>query len=252
MKTSRTLKIVLEYDGTRFSGWQIQPDKWTVQKAVEEALERILNHQVRLTAAGRTDAGVHAAGQVVNFTTTSGIETDRLAKGINGLLPKDITVIDIKDVNPGFNARYNAQSRTYRYTLSDKRLSIGREYAWHVKLKLSRELLEHSTRPLNGPCNLRGFSKGSDDDDFSSIIFNNSWTFKDNFMIFEICAVRFFHRAVRSIVGSAVEVARGKEPPDLIQRILDTRDRSLAGTTAPAKGLCLVKVDYGKETRDIN
>ena len=104
--------------------------------------------------------------------------------------------------------------------------------------------MELSTRFLKGLCNLRGFSKGNDEDDFSTEILKNSWTFKENLMIFEISAARFFHHSVRSIVGSAVMVARGKETPDLIQRILDTGDRSLAGPTAPATGLCLVKVDY--------
>ena len=244
---NRTLKIILEYEGTDFAGWQIQPRVRTVQKVVEESFERILHHPVRLTAAGRTDAGVHAAGQVANFKTTTDMKTSRLKRAINGILPRDVTVFEITDTHPDFNARYNAILRNYRYTLSDRRLSVGRAYAWHVKYNLSRELLELSTRFLNGPCDLRGFSKGNDKDDFSTEIFKNSWTFKDNFLIFEISAVRFFHHSVRSIVGSAVSVAREKETPDLIQRILATRDRSLAGPTAPASGLCLVKVDYGEE-----
>ena len=106
------------------------------------------------------------------------------------------------------------------------------------------KLLEHSTRPLEGQCNLRGFSKGQDDEDYSTIIMKNHWTFDDNFMIFEIRAIRFFHHAVRSIVGSAVEVARGKASEGLLGRILETRDRKLSGPTAPAKGLSLMKVDY--------
>lgn len=247
MTNDRTLKLVLEYDGAGFAGWQVQPQKRTVQKVVENALARILNHPVRVVAAGRTDAGVHAAGQVVSFKTVSGMETGRLVRAMNGLLPDDVTVLSIAEIRPDFNARFDAFSRTYRYTLSDRRLSVGRAYVWHVKYKLSKELLELSTRPLNGPCSLRGFSKGNEKDDFSTVILKNSWTFQDNLMIFEISAVRFFHHSVRSIAGSAVEVARGKELPDLLQRILDTGDRSLAGPTAPPSGLCLVKVDYGEE-----
>jgi len=246
MKKNRTLKLILEYDGTNFAGWQIQPNVLTVQKIVEDALERILQHPTRLNAAGRTDAGVHAAGQVASFETSSGIGTDRLKRAMNGILTDDITVIDITETNHGFNARYDAVSRTYRYTLSDKRLSVGRAYVWQVKHSISRELLQHATCQLNGPCNLRGFSKGNDKEDFSTVIYKNSWTFDEKLMIFEICAVRFFHHAVRSIVGTAVEVARGKELPDLIPRILESRDRSLAGPTVPARGLCLVNVDYGE------
>ncbi len=245
MNKNRTLKLILEYDGADFAGWQIQPNIRTVQNVIEESLEQILGHTVSITGAGRTDAGVHATGQVAGFTTSSAIETSRLKRSMNGILPPDITVIDISDAPSDFNARFDAVLRTYRYTLSDRPLSVGRAYAWYVKYPLKRELLELSTRQLNGGCNLRGFSKGNEKDDFSTVIAKNSWTFRDNFIIFEISAIRFFHHAVRSIVGSAVEVGREKESPDFIQRILETGDRSLAGPTAPAQGLCLVKVDYG-------
>ncbi len=247
MLKDRNLKLVLEYDGTNFSGWQIQPKTRTVQKTVEDSLERILHHTVRLAAAGRTDAGVHAAGQAASFKTTSEIDTVQLKRALNGTLPRDVTVLDVTEGHRKFNARYSAISRTYRYTLSDRRLSIGHTYAWHVKYNLSRELLEIATRPLNGSCDLRGFSKADDRDDYSTIIYKNSWMFKDELMIFEISAVRFFHHSVRSIVGSAVKVARRKESPDLVKRILETGNRSLAGPTAPATGLCLIKVDYGEE-----
>jgi len=240
----RTFKLLLEYDGTDFAGWQIQPDQRTVQGEVEDALGRILRQPVRLTAAGRTDAGVHASGQVAGFNTGSDFGAGRLKKALNALLPRDITVVDAAEVHPGFNARFDAKSRTYRYTLSGRKTSVGRAYAWHVKYNLSRELLEEATHPLNGKCSLEGFSKKNDDDDYSTIVYNNMWTFKENLMIFEVCAIRFFQHAVRSIVGTAVEIARGKEPPELISRILETGDRSLAGPLAPARGLCLVKVDY--------
>ena len=246
MMKEHTIKLVLEYDGTRFAGWQVQPEARTVQKVTEEAIEKVLRHPVRLIAAGRTDAGVHAKGQVVSFKTPSEIETGALKKTLNGILPRDVTVLELTGTHENFHARFDATARTYRYTLSDRRLSIGRAYAWHVPYKLDRVLLETSTRALSGHCDLRGFSKGHDDGDFSTVIMKNQWTFDDNLMIFEIKAIRFFHHAVRSIIGSAVEVARGKTSAGLIERILETRDRKLAGPTAPARGLCLVKVDYGE------
>jgi len=246
MSKERTLKIILEYDGTNFAGWQIQPDIRTVQQTVEEAFTKSLRHPLRLTAAGRTDAGVHAQCQVVSLKTPHDIETGRLKRALNGILPRDITILDIADTYPDFNARYDARSRKYRYTLSDRRISIGRNYVWHVKYNISRELLEQATRLLNGHHNLRGFSKGKDEDDYSTIIFKNLWKFQENLIIFEIEAVRFFHHSVRSIIGSAIEVARGKESHDLISRILESRDRSLASPTAPAKRLCLVGVNYGE------
>ena len=243
----RTIKLILEYDGTRFFGWQAQPGKRTVQLVVEEALERILHHPVRLTVAGRTDAGVHATGQVAGFATASDMELGRLARALNGVLPRDVSVLEAAEIPQGFHARYDARLRTYRYTISNRRISVGRNYSWQVRYRLSRELMEESTRCLYGTCDLRGFSKGKEGNDYSTVIAKNQWTFSGNFMIFEISAVRFFHYSVRSIVGSAVEVGRGKESPDLLQRILQTGDRSLAGPTAPAHGLCLVHVDYGDD-----
>jgi tRNA pseudouridine38-40 synthase len=245
----RTLRLLIEYDGTNHSGWQVQPGRRTVQDELERAIERILHHPVRLVAAGRTDAGVHASGQVAGFRTGTDMEPARLKKALNGILPRDVTVVEISEAHPDFNARYDARSRTYRYTLSDRRVSIGRNTVWQVKFNLSRELLESATRPLLGPCNLRGFSKGADDEDFSTVIFKNQWMFEGNLMIFEIAAIRFFHHSVRGIVGSAVEVARGKESPDLLHRMLESGDRALAGPTAPPQGLCLVSVDYGEDDR---
>ncbi|MDP2983427.1 MAG: tRNA pseudouridine(38-40) synthase TruA [Candidatus Latescibacter sp.] len=240
----RTLKITLEYDGARFYGWQVQPGKRTVQREVEIALGKILHHPVQLTVAGRTDAGVHAAGQVIGCRIFSDIEIDRLKKALNGVLPRDVAVVEIVEAAPDFHARYDAVSRTYRYTLSNRKCALGRSYVWKVRYPLSRELLEESTNPLAGQCNLRGFSKESENEDYSTIIYNNRWIFTENLMIFEISAIRFFHHAVRCIVGSAVEVGRGKESPDFLKRILETCDRSLAGPTAPAMGLCLVSVEY--------
>ncbi len=241
----RTLKLTIEYDGTNYYGWQVQPKRRTVQGEIEGALARILHHPVRLNAGGRTDAGVHATGQVASFATGSDIETVRLLRALNGVLSKDATVVRVEEASPGFHARFGARSRTYRYTMSDRRVSVGRNYVWRVRHRISRGLLEEATRCLEGPCDLRGFSKAGDEDDFSTVVLKNRWTFSEHLMIFEITAVRFFHHSVRSIVGTAMEVGRGKEPADLLARILETGDRSLAGPTAPACGLCLVHIDYG-------
>ncbi len=238
--------MIIEYDGTDFAGWQVQPGQRTVQGEIEKALAAIFQQPVRIAGAGRTDAGVHAKGQVANFTVSSEIATDRIAHAVNGSLPRDIAIIEACEVPEGFSARYNASCRTYRYMISDQRTAIERNHIWECKYKLSRDLLVKAVEPLKGRLDLKAFSKGGEDEDYETIIFNNSWTFRDNFMIFEISAIRFFHNAVRRIIGSAAEVARGAETPDLFERMLATGDRSLSGPTAPASGLCLIRVDYGE------
>lgn len=240
----KTFKLVLEYDGSHFSGWQIQPNRRTVQREIESSLERVLRRPVRITAAGRTDAGVHASGQVASFFTAVDFEPGKLKYVLNSILPRDITVLDCAVMPPGFNARFDARWRTYRYTLSERKRSIGRHYAWQVKYRLSRELLEAAVQPLEGECSLEGFSRRNEEDVYSTIIFKKGWTFGENMMIFEISAVRFFHHSVRSIIGTAVDVARGKKAPDTFRTILETRDRTLTGPLAPACGLCLTHVEY--------
>lgn len=241
----RTFKMILEYDGTHFFGWQIQPDRRTVQDELEKSIRTIFSSHVRVNAAGRTDTGVHATGQTVSFQLSTEMPAERIKRALNGLLPRDMSVVDISEVPERFNARFDARSRTYRYTMSSRRVSYGRAYTWHVKYPLDRSLLKECTQYLSGECSLRGFSKGSDDDDYRTVIFDNTWIFDGHIMIFEIRGVRFFHHAVRSIVGTAVEIARGSESADLIKQILETENRSLAGPTAPARGLCLTSVEYG-------
>ncbi len=240
-----TFKCTIEYDGTSFAGWQVQPEERTVQDEVEQAIRRILGIPVRIVGAGRTDAGVHASGQVASFSAPCTLALPRLKKALNAVLPHDVAILSIEEVPDGFNARYDALSRTYRYTISTRRDALHRNHVWQAKYRLSPELLREATRPLSGPVNLKGFSKRNDDDGYDSIILRNDWTFRENMMIFEIGAVRFFQHSVRSIVGTAAEVARGHVPPDRIARILETGDRSLAGPTAPACGLCLINVEYG-------
>jgi len=244
--SERMVKLIVEYDGSDFSGWQVQPNKRTVQEEIETAIAKITRQSTRITAAGRTDAGVHATGQVANFRTSTTIETKRLMLALNGNLPRDVSIVAIEDVPREFHARFDATARTYRYKIADHRVSIGRNYAWHVKYGLSHELLERAVEPLHGLLNLKGLSRGDEDDDYETVIFKNSWTFEENFMIFEISAIRFFHNAVRRIVGTAVEIARGAVDENLMEQILETGDRTISGPAAPARGLCLVHVAYGE------
>lgn len=242
---TKTIKLTIDYEGTDFAGWQVQPSQRTVQGEIERALETVLRQPVRIVAAGRTDTGVHALGQVAHFRTESDMTEQRLMGALNGLLPRDIAIREVMRVSDGFNARYDARTRTYRYTIATKKVAVNRRYSWAVPYSLDFDRLAESTVPLDGECDIRGFSRGEDGDDYSTIVFSNRWTREGDFIVFEISAIRFFHHAVRSIVGTAVEVGRGKLPPGIVRKILKTRNRSLAGPTAPARGLCLVNIDYG-------
>lgn len=241
----KTIKLTIDYDGTNFAGWQVQPNQRTVQGEIEHALETVLRHPVRTVGAGRTDTGVHASGQTAHFHTESDITEHRLIGSLNGILPEDIAIREVKHVTDDFNARFDARARSYRYTIATKKVAINRHYSWMVPYNLDFDRLAKSTTALDGECDIRGFSRGEDSDDYRTIIFDNRWSHEGDFIYFDISAIRFFHHAVRSIVGTAVEVGRGKLPPGTVREILETRNRRLAGPTAPARGLCLMNIDYG-------
>lgn len=256
MKNMRNLKLLIEYDGTNYAGWQVQNHsstdrvkmaKKTVQGELQEALQKVLHQSVKVIGAGRTDAGVHAKGYVANFNTTSEISCLSLQKALNSVLPRDIVVHDVKEVDPDFHSRFDAKSKMYRYSVLIGRtpLAIGRDYVYYFPFPLDIEAMRQGTRYLLGKHNFSSFvTAGSQTVDPNCTILKLDIKKNGKKVFFDIEADYFIYRMVRNIVGTLLDVGRGKIPPSEIKKILSLKDRCQAGQTVPAKGLCLMSIQY--------
>lgn len=241
----RNLKLVLEYDGTDFYGWQIQPGCRTVQDTIEGKLQILLRHPVRLISAGRTDTGVHALGQVANFLTTSPLPASNIRRGLNGLLEKDVIVRSIEEVPLAFHSRFDALSRRYSYKIVCGRRAIGRRYCWELNWDIAVEEMDQATKSLVGRHDFSSFcASGSSLRNHFCRVLSCSWSKDNDEICFDIEADRFLYGMVRTIVGTAADIGRHKFAPETMKEILDAKDRRRAGMTAPARGLCLVEVRY--------
>ncbi len=244
----RNIKLLIEYDGTNYHGWQVQPNALTIQEVMEEKIEVMTQQRVRLIASGRTDAGVHALGQVANFKTTSSIPVDGFQRGLNSLLPPDIIVKSAEEVEARFHAQYGAKRKTYRYVILNREVpsALYRNYSWHLPLALDVQAMQKASSLLLGRKNFGSFQGAdADTEDLVREVYRAEWSAEEeDFLHFTIAADGFLKHMVRNIVGTLVEVGRGKLPVQDFERILDARDRRQAGITAPAQGLFLVEVKY--------
>jgi tRNA pseudouridine38-40 synthase len=242
-----TFKLVLEYDGTNYHGWQVQPNLPTIQGTLEATIRKVAQQEVNVTGAGRTDAGVHALGQVAHFATTAGLSTEEWLRALNGLLPPDIAVLSVEEVPETFHARFSAKSKLYRYRLLTRvhRSALSHDKILHYPHPLNLEAMEAAARELVGTHDFSSF-QGSPTETENPVCTVTKLTvdrFGDE-VIFEVEADRFLKQMVRAIVGTLLEVGRGKRQAGEVAEILAARDRTKAGPTAPAHGLYLVKVDY--------
>lgn len=239
------IKLVLEYDGTHFNGWQLQPEQRTVQGTVEAALSRLTAEPIRVHCAGRTDSGVHALGQVVNFHCGRVWNPEIYVNGGNGLLPRDVRILSAEPVADDFHSRYSARSRSYRYQISRRVCAVGRLYRWQVPYELDVPAMASAVRGLVGEHDFESFCQaGSGLHHFRCLVHRVDWQRQGDELIFEITANRFVHNMVRILVGTSVEVGRGRRHPQEMPAILQARDRRVAGPTAPAHGLLLTAVGY--------
>ncbi|WP_273842392.1 tRNA pseudouridine(38-40) synthase TruA [Rubrobacter calidifluminis] len=241
---------LVEYDGTDFSGWARQPGRRTVEETLSRALSTILRQPVRLTAAGRTDAGVHARGQVVSFDAETGLSPSLIAYKTSAVLPEDVALRRCVRVPEGFDARRDAVNRSYEYRIvnSPTRSPLERRYAVHVPAVLDRDLLAEAASLVRGTHDFRAFTPAKTYHvRFERLISESRWEEKGDVLAYRITADAFMYNMVRSLVGTMLEVARGRRSLRDFGRLLEGAERSEAGPTAPARGLTLVGVEYDED-----
>lgn len=242
-----TIKLILEYDGTAYAGWQRQPDRPTIQEAVETAIEGVTQLKVPVMGAGRTDAGVHALGQVASFRIDRVMTPREWTRALNAHLPDTIAVQSAALVSDTFHARYSAKGKLYEYRLVNReaRSALNRQYCWHIYKPLNDAGMNHAAMALIGSHDFSSFQTQQTDNDNPICRIEHLTVIRhgDTLRV-EVYADRFLKQMVRSIVGTLVEVGLGKRPADSFTSILTARDRSAAGKTAPPQGLFLMRVDY--------
>ncbi len=241
----RNIKLTIEYDGTDYVGWQRQVNGKSIQGEIESVLRNILQENINLIGAGRTDAGVHARGQVANFRTITKLSLQEIKGGLNGLLPDDIVIHDVEEVHIDFHARYDAKERHYSYLITQVPSALMRHYSWFIKYNLDTNLMKKSADVIIGSHDFESFCKvDSGINNFVCNVISAEWQVEYNLLRFKISADRFLHGMVRALVGTMVDLGRGFLSFDDYLYILGKKNRSEAGMSAPAKGLTLEKVVY--------
>lgn len=237
----------MEYDGTNYHGWQCQPNGITVEETLRLAIERILDHPVKMYSAGRTDAGVHAFGQVVNFTTGKQIPLTNMQRGLNSLLPHDIRIKDASEQDSGFHARYSARSKTYIYSIHNApcHSPFSVRYSWHIPYALEISPMNRAIRTLTGKHDFSSFKKKNEPyKSCERTVLRAGVKRRGAFVYVIIEATGFLRYMVRNIVGTLVLLGSGKITFEEFEGIINAKDRDNAGPTAPPQGLFLRKIKY--------
>lgn len=244
----RNIRLLLEYDGTAYHGWQRQKNALSIQEVVETALGRLTREKVRLLASGRTDAGVHALGQVANFHTSSHIPLKAFHAGLNSLLPRDIAVLNAAEAPPEFHARYSARAKTYEYRILNRASPspLNRRYTWVVRGPMNLEALDRAAAMLSGEHDFSAFrASGGHPGHALRKVQGAAWHPEgEGRLRFTITANGFLRGMVRSLVGTMVQIGQDKRLPEDLAGLLTSGDRAAAGPTAPPQGLFLVEVLY--------
>ncbi len=246
--TRKNFKLTIEYDGTDYCGWQRQPNGCSIQQRIESAVGIMTGQRTALIGSGRTDAGVHALAQVANFHCETTITPEAFQRGLNSLLPPDIVIRACHEVDESFHARFDAKSKTYRYTIRNHPLpaALGRQYEWWIKAPLDMEKMKTAAACFIGEMDFKSFEGAGSPRSHTIRHVAEAKIAPDpkRRLLFEITAEGFLRHMVRNIMGTLVAIGRGALQPDDIPAILASCDRSRAAATAPAQGLCLVRVHY--------
>jgi tRNA pseudouridine38-40 synthase len=247
----RTIKLTLAYDGTDFAGWQIQADARTVQGTVQAMLERIAGEKIALVGSGRTDAGVHALGQVASFETSSQRTCDVFHRALNAELPDDISIVEVKEAPPGFHALRSARRKRYRYVIHEGSVRdvFARRYVWCWPTQLDAKAMARAATSLAGTHDFSSFETAGSERESSvrnvfAVDVARPISDRPHEIQIEVEADGFLYNMVRAIVGTLVEVGRGARPEQWAAEVLAARNRSAAGRTAPPQGLFLLCVKY--------
>jgi len=248
----RNLKIILSYDGAEFAGWQVQPHAATVQGTLASAIGRVTGEKVLPQGSGRTDAGVHALAQVVTFVTSSSVPTGNFVKALNDILPASVRVIEVTEMPPQFHARHSALAKNYRYRIFREAICppFLARYVWHYPYPLHEQEMTRAAGLVVGVKDFTSFAAVDPERGRAAgtsnvrTIFSSSWERAGEELIYRVRGSGFLHHMVRNLVGTFILVGRGTLQPEDVTRILEARDRSAAGATAPASGLYLASVEY--------
>jgi tRNA pseudouridine38-40 synthase len=247
-QSRRNIKLVLEYDGSAYHGWQRQAVSLSIQEVIETRLGIMLGHRVGIHASGRTDAGVHAKGQVVNFHARTNLMPDELLRGLNSLLPDDIVVLRAEEMDESFHARFSAVSKVYEYHILNRPVpsALLRNHVWQVRRPLALAPMQECMKRICGRNDFSAFmasgsQSSSTERNMLRAVLDRRWPDRLKFT-FE--ANGFLRRMVRNLVGTIVEVGKAQRTPDDFERVIRSGDRKLAGMTAPGHGLYLVSVNY--------
>lgn len=243
----RNIKLTISYDGTNYSGWQLQKNGKTIQGEIEQAIEKVFGKKCRIFGTSRTDAGVHALAQVAHFKTHSTVPVEKICPALNAILPRDIAVVHAEEMPQKFHSQFDAKSKLYAYHIlnSHHRDPFSQKHSWRIPYKLNIPLMRKEAAFLVGLHDFKSF-QASDKRERSSVrkIFYINIKKRKSSIVIDIEADGFLYNMVRNIVGTMVEVGRGYLPSGSISKILKNKDRTTAGPTAPAKGLFLIEVKY--------
>jgi tRNA pseudouridine38-40 synthase len=248
----RNLKLILAYDGSEFAGWQVQPDDVTIQGTLASAIGRITGESVLPQGSGRTDAGVHALGQVATFPTESSVPTANFVKALNDILPPSVRVLEVEEAPADFHARKSARNKTYRYHIFRAAICppFLARYVWHYPYPLNEHAIVLAAQLIEGEHDFTSFAavdpERGRDFPVSNVrqIFSSRWERQADEFVYTVTGSGFLHHMVRNLLGTFILVGKGTLQPEEVTRILNARTRSAAGATAPAGGLYLVKVEY--------
>lgn len=244
----RNIKLTIEYDGKDFNGWQKQPSKLNIQGTIEQAIKTITGEEVDLQASGRTDAGVHALGQVANFKTNSNIPIEKMSIAINCNLKKSIRIVKAEEVEERFHSRLSCKRKTYRYIINNSEIpsAIYRNLETHIPYKLDIEKMKQAVKQFEGEHDFKAFkaSGTSSKSSVRTIYKAEVIEMPNNRIYIELTGNGFLYNMVRIIAGTLVDVGTGKIKPEDIEKIIDSKDRTNAGKTLPPQGLYLVCVNY--------